>query len=89
MVGKKLLTDGVSPSYFLEGMLWNVPNAHFGTSYVSTVVETLNWVKNADATKLACANDLHWLIRDGTSVCWPSKDFDVYLKAVTKYWNDW
>lgn len=44
---------------------------------------------NADKSKLACANDLYWLVRDNTNVCWPTENFDTYLAAVSKYWNEW
>ena len=29
MIEKKLLADGIAPSYFIEGMLWNVPPDKF------------------------------------------------------------
>jgi hypothetical protein len=33
MIEKKLLVDGVAPSYFIEGMLWNVPDDKFTGDY--------------------------------------------------------
>lgn len=30
---KNLITPDVAPSYYLEGLLYNVPNEDFGTSY--------------------------------------------------------
>lgn len=44
--------------------LWNVPAHNFAQSYEASFVNTFNWVLSADKTKLACANDLHWLVRD-------------------------
>ena len=38
MIEKKLLADGVAPSYFIEGMLSNVPNDKFTGDYVDMVV---------------------------------------------------
>lgn len=83
------LKDGVAPSYFVEGMLWNVPDDNFGVSYASSWVNAFNWLIKADETKLACANDLHWLIRENSHVCWSSANFNNFLSTASKYWDDW
>lgn len=89
MIDDKYIADGVAPSYFIEGMLWNVPADKFVQSYEDSFVNTFNWVLNADKTKLACANDLYWLVRDNSNVCWSTANFDAYLAAVKRYWNEW
>lgn len=89
MVDGGYVAEGVAPSYFIEGMLWNAPNGKFGKSYQDSFVDTFNWILEADKTQLACANDLHWLVRDNTNVCWSSADFDAYLAAVKTYWAEW
>lgn len=89
MIGDKYIADGVAPSYFLEGMLWNVPADKFVQSCEDSFVNSFNWVLNADKTKLACANELYWLVRDNSNVCWSTANFDAYLAAVKKYWNEW
>jgi hypothetical protein len=53
MIEKKLLADGVAPSYFIEDMLWNVPTDKFAGDYGDIFVACYNWVINADATKPA------------------------------------
>ncbi|MEF8769969.1 MAG: nucleotidyltransferase [Candidatus Accumulibacter phosphatis] len=89
MVEDGYLAEGVAPSYFIEGMLWNVPNGKFGTSFEDSFVDTFNWVNDSDKTQLACANDLYWLIREGGGNCWKPADFETYIAAVKKYWNEW
>jgi hypothetical protein len=89
MIDEKYIADGVAPSYFIEGMLWNVPADKFVQSYEDSFVNTFNWVLNADKTKLACANDLYWLVRDNSNVCWSTANFDAYLAAAKKYWDEW
>lgn len=89
MIDDKYIADGVAPSYFIEGMLWNVPADKFVQGYEDSFVNTFNWLLNADKTKLACANDLHWLVRDNSNVCWSTVNFDAYLAAAKKYWNEW
>jgi hypothetical protein len=87
MIDKGLLGEGVAPSYFIEGMLWNVPNDKFTGDYGDMWVACYNWVVTADVTKLACANDLYWLVRENSSVCWPSANFHTFTAALKKYWE--
>lgn len=89
MVEDGYLMDGVAPSYFIEGMLWNVPDSKFGTSFEDSFVNSFNWVNDSDKAQLACANDLYWLIREGGGNCWKPVDFETYISAVKKYWNKW
>jgi hypothetical protein len=87
MIEKGFLAEGVAPSYFTEGMLWNVPNDRFTGGYGEMIVGCYNWVVNADETKLACANDLYWLIRENSPVCWPSANFHAFTAALKNYWE--
>ena len=89
MVEEGYLAEGVAPSYFIEGMLWNVPNSAFGVSFEDSFVNSFNWLNNSDKTQLACANDLYWLIREGEGKCWKPADSETYIAAVRKYWNEW
>jgi hypothetical protein len=57
MVDDALIADGIAPSYFLEGLLYNVPNDKFGSSYVDTFVAAINWILENDRTQFLCANE--------------------------------
>lgn len=89
LVGNGTLKAGVAPSYFIEGMLWNVPNELYGASYAATCPACMNWLLKAEREKLVCANRLHWLIRDNEVTSWNRADFDTFLGAVIKQWNEW
>lgn len=88
MVEEGYLKEGIAPSYFIEGMLWNVPNQNFVASYQQTYLNCHAWLKQCDPTILNCANNYHFLIREGTQVCWNKKHYDVFRAALVKYWND-
>ena len=88
MVKDGWLADGVAPSYFLEGMLWNVPSQYFTNSFQQTFENYLPWLDHCDPTQLTCANNLHWLIRDGCQICWNSNDFKTFIRSAWQYWND-
>ncbi|MBX9945408.1 MAG: nucleotidyltransferase [Reyranella sp.] len=89
MIEDKVLAEGVAPSYYLEGMLYNVPKENFGKSYQESFIKCFNWIANADKTKLVCAHGLEWLVRDNSPTSWATADFDTYMKSAAKYWTDW
>ena len=87
MIAKGYLSEGYAPSYFLEGMLYNVPNNLFGSSYEDTCVNAINWLSECDREKLVCANERYYLLRSNSPVCWRPEEFETYLAAVIKFWN--
>lgn len=89
MVADGKIAKGLAPSYFIEGMLWNVPNDQYVNTYGATFVNCLNWVQAADKTKLTTASGFHWLSRDNSHTCWPTQDMNSFLTAVTQTWNNW
>ena len=89
MVDDGTIQAGVAPSYFIEGMLWNVPPALFNGTYDQAFCNSFNWIIQADANKLTCASDLHWLVRNAPHVCWPEGLFNAYLTAMSNYWTNW
>lgn len=89
MITDGALADGIAPSYFLEGMLYNVPNGTFGTSYRSTVADSLNWLLKADRDSLVCANEQYRLLHPTSRVTWRAEQFEAYLSSTIKYWNEW
>ena len=44
MVEDGIIKPGTAPSYFLEGVLYNIPPETFGGSYVATVENTFAWI---------------------------------------------
>lgn len=89
MIADGELADGMAPSYFLEGMLYNVPTNAFGTSYQDTVVNSFNWLLQADRSNLVCANQQYKLLHPTSRVTWRDEHFQTYLDAVVAYWKAW
>jgi hypothetical protein len=89
MVNNGILPAGTAPSYFLEGLLYNVPIEKFGTSYADSFVAALNWILKADRTQFITPSGQHYLSRDGAPECWPCVHCNSFLDEVVKLWNDW
>jgi hypothetical protein len=90
----KLMNDGVlapgsAPSYFIEGLLYNVPNDKFGTLYGDTFVAAVNWIITADRTKFVTPSGQHYLARDGAPECWPCSKCNTFIDEIVKLWNEW
>jgi len=88
MVEAGYLAEGIAPSYFLEGMLYNVPDENFGGNYQDTIARVLNWIRSCDRTKLVCANELYFLCHPASPVTWRSENLEIYLNAAIRFWND-
>lgn len=90
MVDDGLIKAGLAPSYYLEGLLYNVPNEKLTSSYQDCVVNAVNWYrKEAKKVELVCANEQYYLLRDGSHTCWPQANCDAFVDAAVQLWNDW
>jgi hypothetical protein len=88
LVDRGALQDGIAPSYFIEGMLWNVPADKFGKSFDDTFVETFNYIISADRSQFKCANGIHLLVGN-TPVNWLAVNCQTYLNQLRQLWNNW
>lgn len=90
LVDEGMLKGGIAPSYYIEGLLYNVPIDKFTNSYGDSFVNAINWIQNESVkSDLVCANEQYYLLRDGSLVCWPPGNADAFLNAAIKLWNEW
>ena len=45
LIDKEMLAKGVAPSYYLEGLMYNVPDSKFSALYGDTFVNAINWIQ--------------------------------------------
>jgi hypothetical protein len=90
LVEMDLLKKEQAPSYYIEGLLYNVPDSKFTSSYEDCFINIMNWIqKEADKNKLVCANEQYYLLRKNSQVAWSPEDCEDFLKAVINLWNKW
>jgi hypothetical protein len=90
MVEAGLIESNIAPSYFVEGLLYNVPNDKLTFSYERSVVNILNWYQQeASKMDLVCANEQYYLLRDGNHNCWIQENSDKFIAAAIELWNQW
>jgi len=87
MIEQGRIGEGLAPSYFIEGLLYNVPPDRFGGSHVANFTDTLNWLHAADRSNFVCANERFFLLRDGSKVTWRAASCVTFLNALVEFWN--
>lgn len=92
MIDNGLIEPGIAPSYYLECLLYNVPNEVFKSTYQKCVVNILNWYyqynQNANNAHLICANEQYPLLRDNSNTCWTKRNCDAFVNAAVELWNN-
>ena len=84
------MLKGEAPSYYIEGLLYNVPNELFTGSLDSMVLNILTWFyQTTDRSNFVCANERYYLLRDSSPVCWPTANGTKFISAAVSLWNNW
>lgn len=89
MVEDGYIQAGIAPSYYLEGLLYNVPNDCFGTNYVQSTVACVNWLYEADRSTFLCANEQYLLLNGSPDVTWRSTQCTTFLQGIVALWKGW
>jgi hypothetical protein len=89
LITEGMLENEVAPSYYLEGLLYNVLNDKFGNSYEDTFVNAINWILEADRSKFVCANEQYYLLFEDSPVTWRAEKCDKFLDAAVDLWKQW
>lgn len=81
------IAGGKAPSYFLEGLLWNMPYTQYEYAHRATIDRFVQWLSSLDTTELTCANGIHFLVRSGFPTSWDANDFGTFRQALQAYWT--
>jgi len=89
LVADNVIRDGCAPSYYIEGLLYNVPKEMFGGGYADSFVKCVKWIQQADRDKFLCANEQYYLLRENSPVTWRTAKCDEFIEGLVKLWNEW
>ena len=90
LVKDGVISSDIAPSYFIEGLLYNVPSDRFSNSYQTSFSRVFDWIRNdADLESLVCANEQYYLLRDAAHNSWPKNKFEKFITAAEELWNNW
>ena len=89
LVADGRLEDGIAPSYFIESLIYNVPNDKFGYSFDSTMVDSINFLLTADRSKFEVVNEQYYLLHPTSPVTWRAEKCTAFLNAARHLWQNW
>jgi hypothetical protein len=82
------ISGDATPSYFLECMLYNVPNSKFGTSYQDTFYSIINWLNEIDISNFSCQNGQLELF-GARPEQWNTGQAKQFISNLISLWNNW
>lgn len=88
LIDNQKISNDLAPSYFIEGLIYNVPNKEFGTNFNKTVYNILYWLNNADYSNFVCPNE-QLLLFGNSPEQWSEQNARAFLSALIGAWNNW
>ena len=88
LVERKALTKDDAPSYFIECLLYNVPNGLFAEKLAPTYTGILGWLGSAKLKDFQCQNGKVELFGPGQEQ-WSQKKERAFVKALRELWDTW
>ena len=88
LVSKRVLTKEDAPSYFIECLLYNVPDRLFEQRLAATYTGILDWLRTAKLQGFKCQNGQVDLFGPGREQ-WSQKRARVFVKALQGMWDTW
>lgn len=88
LIDNKIIEESLAPSYFLECLIYNVPNNAFGGNYQETFCNVVNWLAKADFNSFVCQNGQLLLFGD-SSEQWSISAAKQFIFALINLWNNW
>ncbi len=87
LVDQGRLTRDVAPSYYLECLLYNVPDGLFGTTYEASVLAILTYLQRTDPTAYVCQNE-QLLLFGNQPEQWNTNHANQAFGAIVDLWNN-
>lgn len=88
LVDRDTISQDLAPSYFLECLLFNVPNSEFGGNYQTTFYNILKWISEANLNTFV-SQDRQSLIFDNPFGGWSLDHAKRFIDSLVTLWNGW
>ena len=84
--------DGNFPSYFIECLLYNVPDSLYGRTYQLTFLSALNWLiehlENNSVAEFTCQNRIDFIF-GSKETQWNIQHAALFLRSLVTMWSNW
>ncbi len=88
LVDRGVIPADLAPSYFLECLLYNVPDDKFGTNFQSTFLQVITWLSKANFSRFVCQNEQLPLFGSSPEQ-WSENRAYRFLEAMMELWANW
>lgn len=88
LINHNLIEGSLASSYFIECLLYNVPNSQFGGNYQVTFCNIVNWLEEVDFNGFICQNKQLLLFGDSQEQ-WSINEAKQFVSALIHLWNIW
>jgi hypothetical protein len=88
LINQNRISEDLAPSYFLECLVYNVPDAKFGVNFQDTFVNAFNWLLQAAPSVFKCQNEQFPLF-GSTPEQWDVLKASQFLSSVKTLWESW
>lgn len=88
LIQKGQLTKEEAPSYFIQGMVYNIPPSLFVTDKATTTLHALRWLRTANLSSLISQNGQHSLLGN-TAEYWNPTNAQKTVMELCFLWDNW
>ncbi len=88
LVSTGRISADLAPSYFIECLIYNAPDAAFQPGFQETYCSIVNWAVESDLDRLVCQNGQQWLFGPSPEQ-WSTWDANTFAGQLASLWNDW
>lgn len=92
LVSQNAIQEELAPSYFVECLIYNVPNGHYGTNLRTTFLNVTNWIAERflsdDYGSFVCQNGQEPLFGN-TPEQWSELSAITFIRALLDLWQNW
>lgn len=86
LVDRNVIQKDSVPSYFLECLLYNVPNSEFRASFQTTFCNVVNWLNQTNLSGLVTQCELSKIFGQ-SSDCWSENSARQFIQSLINLWN--
>jgi hypothetical protein len=80
LIEHKLITAELAPSYFLECLLYNIPNTCFAATYTASLNEGIRYLQNTPLTSFKCVNQQDFLFLSNNA--WSEQSARAFIQFI-------
>ena len=88
LVSNGKINAALAPSYFIESLTYNAPDAAFQSGFQDTYYSIVKWMTSTNLTGLVCQNGQQYLFGPSAEQ-WSVQDAQAFAGWLAALWNNW